>query len=764
MTLSEQTQHLQTLLWIQDLSNIENIEKVYQELIDCIIEHNHRYYIQNTPIISDFEYDQLFDLLKKIESEFPQIISSNSPTQVLIWQISDWFEKASHKTPLLSLENSYNTEDLQDFDNRIQKELTKEWIYKYFYIVEPKYDGLSVELIYHNWVFEQAITRGDWYIWDDITENVKMIDNVPKRLTQDLKLLRVRWEIMMPKSVLKSINEQREQDWLESFSNTRNAAAGSIKLLDSWEVKKRKLVCFVYDLLEAIDENNDICEPDLKLLWFSQVELSFWKQTIWWVQEICTRAETKQDLESLDYDFDWLVIKLQENKVQITDKEDSNNSQSLFSVSETKNINTQESISLRKILWTTQHHPKRAIAYKFPAQQASTQILSVDFQVWRTWIITPVANLQPVQLSGVEISRVSLHNFDFINEKDIKLHDFIRIQRSGEVIPYVTWVIKERRSWIEEPISAPLFCPVCHSPIINIEMHYYCTNPWCQAQIKEKLIHFCSKDAMNIQWIWDSIVDILMQQNLIHNVADVYKLNGIQTQIYLKKIPWIWEKKLYEISQQLEESKHKELWRVINAIWIPHVWKKTAQDIAEFLCNKNAKNLSEIEEILTNNELMQQINWIWEKTVIALEEFFANQQVKEMLNKLEKIGINFWINNNWWDNELQKAPFFHVNSITNDQNSNTFSITWIFPLSRETIRSSMEQHWYTFHDQPKKDTNFLLCGDKPWSKKQKAESLWIKIYESWNEILEIFPFLSNIREEQKIANTKNNQPSQMSLF
>jgi len=769
MTLSEQTQYLQKFINTPDLTKLQNIGEIYQELIDCITEHNRRYYLQNAPIISDFEYDQLFNFLKRIESEFPQLITSNSPTQALIWQVSEWFEKADHKTPLLSLENSYNTEDLRDFDERVQKALTKEWVYKYFYVIEPKYDGLSVELIYKGWEFKQAITRGDWYIWDDITENVKMIDNIPKFLTRNLKVLRVRWEIMMPKSVLKEINEQRELDWLDPFSNTRNAAAGSIKLLDSGEVKKRKLVCFVYDILEAEDEKWNAVEPELKDLWFSQVDLSFGKQTIWWIQEICTRSETRAELDQLDYDFDGLVIKLQENKPHKAELTNEEKNQTLFSVEwET----TQKVVSLRKILWSTQHHPRRAIAYKFPAQQASTQILSVDFQVGRTWIITPVANLQPVQLSGVEISRVSLHNFDFINEKDIKLHDFVWIQRSGEVIPYITSVIKERRCWIEEKISAPLFCPACNSPIINIEIHYYCTNPECPAQIKEKLIHFCSKEAMDIQWVGDAIVDVLMQQHLIHSVADIYKLSDIQTQIFLKKIPWIWEKMLYEIAQQLEESKNKELWRKLNALGIPNIWKKTAQDIEKFLQEKWAKNLTEIEEILTNEELMLQIDWIWEKTIIALKEFFANKQVKAMLEKLKWLGMNFsalsWTSPSSSRTEGEGSYVWNTQDSSSQapQNDNkAFSITWTFQFSREMIKSEMEKNWFIFHEQPKKDTDFLLCGEKAWSKREKAETLGIKIYDSRDKIVKIFPFLWNLKvEEKKVEHQKPSQPSQMSLF
>ena len=763
MTLSEQTQYLQTFINNPDLAKLQNIGEIYQQLIDCITEHNRRYYLQNAPIISDFEYDQLFNLLKRIESEFPQLISSNSPTQSLVWQISEWFKKAEHKTPLLSLENSYNTEDLKDFDERIQKALSKEWIYNYFYIVEPKYDGLSVELIYEDWKFKQAITRGDGYIWDDITVNVKMIDNVPKILNQGLKLLRVRWEIMMPKSVLKEINEQRELDWLDPFSNTRNAAAGSIKLLDSWEVKKRKLVCFVYDLLEAEDENWNTINSNLEELWFDQINLSFGKQSIWWIQEICIRSETRQELDKLDYDFDGLVIKLQDHELNETELTNEEKNQALFSVQ--WEISNKDTLSLRKILWSTQHHPKRAIAYKFPAQQASTQILSVDFQVWRTGIITPVANLQPVQLSWVEISRVSLHNFDFINEKDIKLHDFVWIQRSWEVIPYVTSVIKERRNWIEENISAPLFCPSCNSPIINIEMHYYCTNPECPAQLKEKLIYFCSKDAMDIQWIWDAIIDILMKQNLIHSVADIYKLSEIQTQILLKKIPWIWEKMLYEISQQLEESKNKELWRKINALGIPNIGKKTAQDIAKFLREKWAKNLSEIENLLTNEELVLQIDWIWEKTIIALKEFFANKQVKAMLEKLGSLWVNLSAFSSWTEAINSEWDVKNSMSQVDKNNVASFSITWTFQFPREIIKSEMEKNWFIFHDQPRKDTDFLLCGEKAWLKRKKAEILGIKIHESRDEIIEKFPFLWNLKiEERQVKTWKSNQPSQMSLF
>ena len=745
MNLSEQTQYLQTFLQT-DLSTIPNVKEVYQMLIDCLVEHNHLYYLKNAPIISDFDYDQLFSLLKKIETEYPQIISSNSPTQGLIGQISDGFKKAEHKTPLLSLENSYNAEDLKIFDERIQKILMKEGVYEYYYGVEPKYDGLSVELIYEEGIFKQAITRGDGYVGDDITVNVKMIDNIPKILSQNLKILRVRGEIMMPKSVLQLLNKQREEEGLEPFANTRNAAAGSIKLLDSGEVKKRKLVCFIYDLLEAENEKGEKFEPHLKDLGFSQVDLNLWKQTINGIQNICTNNETKQKLNELDYDFDGLVIKLLENTSDKISLENEENSQALFSLidKDQEKIKEEKSVSLRKILGTTQHHPKWAIAYKFPAQQASTQIISVDFQVWITGIITPVANLQPVQLSGVEISRVSLHNFDFINEKDIKLHDFVRIQRSWEVIPYITSVIKERRTGSEEKISAPLFCPSCNAPIINIDALYYCTNTHCKAQMKEKLIHFVSKEAMNILWFGESVIEVLLEQGIVKDGADLYKLEEVETQVLLRKIPWFWEKRIEELIKELNHSKHNEVWRLINALGIPNIGKKVAQDIEKFLALKKISSLHELRESLWNKEELGNIYGIGEKTLLSLEYFFSDENNTSLLTKLEERGI--------------KCVFSKTKE--EKQEKVWFSITGSFEFSREVLISAFEKEGYEFHESPKKSTQFLLCGKNPWNKKEKASELWITIIGNREEIITKFPFIKKIKEQQKESNnTKNIQQS-----
>ena len=569
MSVSKQTKSIQW--FIKQHPNPEKISEkdihnFYIQLVDCLVDHNHLYYIENKPIISDKEYDEFFDYLKKIEEHFPQIITSNSPTQSLIGQISEWFNQANHDTKLLSLENTYNAKDLEEREIRVHKNLEKnnkvknsdkdnfvcgtgiiiqtkvgkylfqkrdnntqkqpwkialfgwwteenethkeaiirefqeeleykieekniteignieslitkdkyfkifyitdidtskltihEWqsmeimsldeaekskevtdftkeVIKYFkytreisYHIEPKFDGLSVELIYKKWVFAQAITRGDGLVWEDVTENVRTIKNIPRRLQFPIDI-QVRWEILMPKSVLKDINKEREEEWDIPFSNTRNAAAWSIKLLDPKEVVKRGLVCYVYDVLAESPKSKDQSLSDLGLPVFPRAED---RKTIQEVINLCENKETKKYLEQQDSEFDGLVIKIKDEHQ-------------------------------RKIIWTTEHHPRRAVAYKFPAQLAATQVLSIDFQVGRTGIITPVANLEPIQLSGAKLQRVSLHNFDFIKEKDIHIHDWIRLQRSGEVIPYIVSVITDRRIGEEIEILPPKQCPSCN--------------------------------------------------------------------------------------------------------------------------------------------------------------------------------------------------------------------------------------------------------------------------------------------------------------
>lgn len=737
MTLWEDTNKLQH--YITSNLNLETksekeISEVYQQLIDCITDHNHLYYIENSPIISDLEYDQLFAYIKKIEEYYPYLISWNSPTQALIGQIAEWFKQAKHTTKLLSLENTYNAEDLQDRNERVRKNLEKSsnissdiisTNHQISYSIEPKFDWISVELIYKNWTLYQAITRWDGLVWEDITTNVKTIKNIPQKLSEKLDIS-VRWEIMMPKSIRTKLNEERESNWEQAFANTRNAAAWSIKLLDSWEVSKRWLICFVYDILS---ETKDI---DIKQLWLPIFDRKTTSDNIQDVINICLDEETKSYLDNQDCDFDWLVIKVEDN--------------------------TQ-----REIIWFTQHHPRRAVAYKFPAQQVSTQVISVDFQIGRTWIITPVANLSPVQLSGATISRTTLHNFDFVNTKDIKVGDYVRLQRSWEVIPYIVWVIKDKRNWSESIVNPPTQCPVCNSKIINEDIHYYCSNDNCPAQIKAQIEHFVSKNCMDIMGIGDSMIDILVDQKIISNIADLFQLWEQNNQILLQKFPWFGSKKVSEISNQLIQAKEKPLRRLLNWLWVGHVGKKTAIMIVDSLINYYSlkdEDLSPFENLtkhITNPDFLNSISGIGEKTVQEITDFFNNKHHLEILKKLEEFWLNFDPIKYYKDKE-NLWIFEWLNNWS-------FSITWSFPISRESIVEEMQKHWRTFHEAPKKDTEIILVGEKPWSKKTKAQEFEIKTIEDRNSIIQNFPFLLNIAT----TNTQTTKPldkptSQYSLF
>ena len=742
MTLSENTKNIQS--FIQTHHNVENISEkeiniFYVQLIDCLVDHNHQYYIENNPLISDKEYDELFDYLKKIEEHFPQLITSNSPTQWLIGQISEWFSKKEHIQKLLSLENTYNAEDLREREERIYKKIDSES--KIIYSVEPKFDGLSVELIYENGKLISAITRGDWLVGEEIVVNAKTITWLEILKTAEKKTLHVRWEIVMPKSIRKEINKEREEEWETPFANTRNAAAGSIKLLDSNEVKKRKLSCFIYDVL--LRQKGNTIDSNSVLQWYLGWEETYELLKKYWlpvfprrkkcnsieeVISICNDPATKKYLEQQDIDFDGLVIK-------VKDAEQRDN------------------------IWETDHHPRRAVAYKFPAQLAATQILSVDFQVGRTGVITPVANLQPVQLSGAKLQRVSLHNFDFIKEKDLHINDWIWLQRSGEVIPYIVSVITDRRTTqnaefkIQNEITPPKNCPSCHEAVTQKDMHYYCTNPQCTQKVKQQIEHFVSKNCMDIQGIGESVIDILVENKIIKNIADIYKLPEQNIQITLRKFPGIGDKKVAEIAKGIEESKYKALRRLLNWLWVPHVGKKMAQDLAEAIQSSlvheggefRIQNEWKITDILTNKEFLSSIYGIGEKSVETIATFFSDQKNLHLLEQLKNYGVNL-------------DPKKYSDHINTDTAKWSFSITWSFAISREKIADLFKEQGYIFHESPIKTTDFMLIGEKAGSKKTKAQELWITIYEWWETIIKQFPFLKTI------PNKKKNTPTVQSLF
>ena len=724
MSLNQQTTKLQT--YIQDHQNVsaiseKDIAPIYQELIDCLTDHNHRYYIQTDPIISDNEYDLLFSYLKQIEHNFPHIISSNSPTQQLIWQIADGFKQANHKTALLSLENSYDTQDILNRWDFVKRTYTKntEDRQEIEYTLEPKFDGISVEIIYKDGKLHQAITRGDGQTGDDITTNAKMIKNLPITIP-DTQELHVRGEIMMPISQWKKINEQREKEWKNTFANTRNATGWTIKLLDSNEVRNRWLICYIYDILYSSKEPKTDKEQNrkyLNTLWLPIHPRLQKSKNIQEIANICTDESIKKQLEQEDFDIDWLVIKINQ-------------------------------IPIREIVGSTDHHPRRAVAYKFPAQQISTQIESVDFQVWRTGIITPVANLTPVQLSWVTIKRVSLHNQDFIDNKSIQINDYVRIQRSGEVIPYIVWVIQDRRPDNTKEIQSPIQCPVCQTATTRIDMHTYCPNPSCPAQLKERIEHFVSKPCMNIEWIGESIVDILVEHNIVNNVADLYKITDPQTQITLRRFPGFADKKVYEITQQLEKSKTQPLRRLIHALSIPNIGKKIAMSIQEALQTEHKEKEFDTKiliKYLTNTKFLNNIYGIGDKIVQWLAEFISDPKNIKLIEELKQHRLNFSLN------KITKSK-----SLFNEKH---FCVTGTFPIPRDRVIQACEQEWMIFDNSPTKKTDILFAWEKAWSKASKAQEMLIPILSNREDIKRQYTFLQNIPEHQKPTS-----PQAQSLF
>ncbi|MBS8121976.1 NAD-dependent DNA ligase LigA [Candidatus Vampirococcus lugosii] len=675
---------------------IENTFDYYQNLIEVLIYHNNLYYIYNTPSISDYQYDLLFDLLKKIEKENQDIISPNSPTQRLVGQIQNSYKTYNHDFPMLSLENAYDTKDLFEKDKFIKKRLNTEFNYS----LEPKFDGSSVELIYKNGVFEKAITRGDGFVGEDITENIKVIETVPLYLknAKNISYIILRGEIVMPKSSFNKLNKKREKEGKSLFANPRNAATGTLRQLDPQVVADRKLVCFIYELtyisseiiFDKIKTQKDIF-IFLKNLGFTVYDWLKITDNIQDLVNICQDIKTKNYFENQNIEFDGIVIKVNQ-------------------------------INFRKKLGETNHHPRWAIAYKFPAKQIVTKILDVELNVSRSASINPVAILQTVNLSGVNISRVSLHNWDFISQKDIKIGDNVWIQRSGEVIPYIVGVIKEKRDGNEKEILAPNLCPICDSKIIKVDtdVNYYCSNINCPSVIKEKIVHFVSKNCLDIDGIGEKLIYMLVDNGFIKHYADLYYLKDKIN--YLKSLPLLGEKRINDILEKIENSKKTFLRRFINGLGIKFVGKKTSKilenSIYEDLKYNNIDiskfNHQKLIKYLTDQTFLSNIHGIGDKIIFSLKQTFENQENLQILYELEKVGV---VLNN----------FYNQKSILDSKLSGIkFCITGSFDIKRDEIIKILENNGAEFLSQVSSKLDFLIVGKGGGSKLQKAKKEGIK--------------------------------------
>ena len=654
-----------------------------EELRTILRFHEYRYYILNDPLISDFEFDQLYKALEKIETNHPELITPDSPTQRVAKGLGTDFKKVKHLVPMLSLENSYNAEDLMDWDKKAT-EATRE--NKVEYCVEPKYDGAGISLIYENDLLVRGATRGDGAEGEDITTNIRQIRSIPLSAAfsrYGIRQIEIRGEVMMTKKAFKDFNQKLIEENLPPLANPRNAASGTLRMKDPKEVARRGLEAFLYHVgyFTPDKEQKKKAEQDppsshsesLAMLW----DLGFRSpqqekqviQGIGGVIDCCIDYEAKRD--TLPYEIDGMVIKV-------------------------NNLEQQE------ILGMTSHHPRWAIAYKFKARQATSRLLNVEFQIGRTGAVTPVAKIEPVPIGGVSVSSVSLHNEDFIREKELKIGDTILVERAGDVIPYIVKSFPELRTGNERNIHFPENCPVCHYKLFKAEDEavWRCHNFNCAAQVIERLIHFNSKDAMDIRGLGESSVRKFYELGFLNNLPSLYELPYSQ----IEQLEGYGKKSVENLRAAIEHSKQQPLYRLIYALGIRFVGETTAKTLAA-----SVGHLLELKD--RSLEELQQLEDIGPKVAAAIFEFFQEKENLAMLSELEKKGVQL--------KNLQKEW-----KKTGNLNGMTFLFTGTLPtLKRSEAEALVEENGGEVLSGVSAKLQFLVAGEEAGSKLEKAKKL-----------------------------------------
>lgn len=700
--------------------NKEEAKAKIAELSSIIENHNYNYYVLANPTISDYDFDMLLNELIALEQQFPELILPDSPTQRVGGDITKEFQTVKHRYPMLSLSNSYNIEEVKEFISRIKKTIEEEEVE---FVCELKFDGISISLTYENGLFVKAVTRGDGTQGDDVTANVKTIRTIPLRLKGDYPdFFEMRGEIIMPHSSFNAINAERDDLGLQPFANPRNAAAGTIKLQDSKEVAKRKLDQYCYFMM--MDEDKMIFKNHYESLMTAKE----WGFNISNFMARCNNVEDIEDFinywdkqrKKLPFDIDGIVIKVNDFRQ-------------------------------REILGFTSKSPRWAIAYKFKAEEARTKLLSVDFQVGRHGTITPVANLEPVQLAGTIVKRATLHNADFIEQLDLHYDDIVCVEKGGEIIPKITAVDLSQRKEYSEKVTFITKCPECGTSLVKAdgETAWYCPNTLgCPPQIKGRIEHFISRKAMNIESLGEGKVEVLFDNNLIKDYSDLYdltyeKLFGIEKTIMVDEINDITrkvsfkEKTANNIIEAIEKSKSVPFARVLFALGIKYVGETTAKLIA--------KSMGSIDNIINATvEELTEIEEVGEKIALSIKDFFADERNIHIISRLKDAGLQF-------EQEKKVASGNQVLSGMNIVVSGVFST-----MSRDEIKQLIEDLGGKNVSSISKKTTFVLAGEKMGpEKRKKAESLGIEI-KSEDDFLKM---LGNIKTEDQ-----NPSYTQLELF
>lgn len=653
------------------------IEKLRKE----IEYHNRKYYIENRPVISDYEFDRLMRELQELEAQYPQFITPDSPTQRVGSDLTNEFPSVQHLVPMQSLSNAYSYEELQDYMNRTNRLLGTTSVE---YIVEQKIDGVSINLRYENGILQLALTRGDGIMGEDITANAKTVKDIPLHIDYP-KLIEIRGEIFMTHDEFLQINKKRVENGEEPFANPRNATAGSVKLKYSREVAKRRLHSILYgvgyfeegefvlqyELLQFLKEQGFRTNPHFKKC-----------TSLNEIKDFCDEWEKRRS--ELPFDIDGMVVKV-------------------------------NSFEYQRKLGSTAKSPRWAIAYKFKAEEAITKLIKIDFQVGRTGAVTPVARLVPVQISGSTVSNATLHNEDEIKRLKLKIGDYVKVIKAGEVIPKVTGVVFEKRDGTEKPFKMITNCPVCHTKLIKPvgEAIWRCPNISCPAQIKRSLEHFVSRNAMDIEGFGESLISFLVDNNFVKDIADLYKFDYNK----LKQFEGFKEKSVQNLKKAIEKSKETPFPKVLYAIGIRYVGVKTARILAESFKSINKLQRASVEEVMEVPE-------IGEKIAYSVVDYFQNPQNQKLIEELKKLGLQFEIK------EEKRKP--------QKLKGLRFVLTGTLPhYTRDEMKELITEYGGEVISTVSKNVDYLVVGENPGSKLNKARKIGtIKIL-SEDEVLKM---------------------------
>lgn len=656
--------------------DLENIKKQIEKLREEIRHHDYQYYVLDQPVITDAEYDDLMKQLVELEEKYPEFKSPDSPTQRVGGQPLKEFEPVEHTVPMLSLSNAFSEGELMDFDRRVKNALAGRTEEPIEYIVEFKIDGLSVALDYQEGRLVRGATRGDGHVGEDVTENLKTIRSIPLVLNKPYTM-QVRGEVFIPKEAFKKLNEKRELEGEPSFANPRNAAAGSLRQLDPRITASRPLDIFIFNLqyIDGVElashlESMDIIkEAGLKVNPFLYKANSMQE-----VIKLCQEWSEKR--HELPFDIDGLVIKL-------------------------------NNLEHRRILGETTRSPRWSIAYKFPAEQKQTILKDIIVQVGRTGVLTPTAILEPVRVAGSLISRATLHNEDYILEKDIRIGDTVVIQKAGDIIPEVVRVEKDRRTGKEKKFVMPKYCPECGSDVVRLEGEAAsrCIGNSCPAQIKRLIIHFVSRDAMDIRGLGPAVISQLIDNGLIKDSADLYYLTYDQ----LINLERMGDKSVNNLLASIERSKQQDLDRLVFALGIRLVGSRAAQLIAHHF-----KSLDKIME--AKEEDFLEIHEIGGKIAESIVAFFKEEQNIELVEKLKKAGVNTEL-------KVKQEPEQYLSL-----EGKTFVLTGtLAEFTRDEAKFEIEQRGGRVTGSVSKKTDYVVVGENPGSKLEKARTLGIEI-------------------------------------